>query len=290
MEKYYLIIDESGAKGYSKNPEQHDGEFGVMAGFLMPGEYYELYKDRFEMFVGAHNYAGKRHITDIPVEVQQSSRERIFEVFRRGKIPWFYEAIFTQGLYESEFLEGRGGSHNGKESLHAKLFMGLMIKVFACLHKFRDDEIELIVISDRIDSGVVRIFEKEIAPYLALLHGQPIEGKFTVYDRETQQVKKYTTKSAMSPESKAQKYLSVHIQIICEDSAVTFAADTLANSAHYYIKKNYEEKRITQLNSKQAVSGHPLESLVMHAYDGNDDTIWWPSDVMYRRCKDQATA
>lgn len=36
MTRAYLIIDESGAKGYSSNTEKIQGEFGVMVGYLVP--------------------------------------------------------------------------------------------------------------------------------------------------------------------------------------------------------------------------------------------------------------
>lgn len=32
MEKFFLVCDESGAKGYSDNKEQYEGEIGVMGG------------------------------------------------------------------------------------------------------------------------------------------------------------------------------------------------------------------------------------------------------------------
>ncbi|QXI04415.1 hypothetical protein HU718_020525 [Pseudomonas tensinigenes] len=287
MENHYLIIDESGAKGYSKNPEKYDGEFGAMAGFLMSSEHYEYCKDRFESTIPPKNDNGKRHITDFPFDMQQSIRDHIFDIFEKERIQWIYEAIFVQGLYESEFLESRGGSKNKKESLHAKLFMGLMIKVIASLNDFRDKEIELTIISDQIDTGVVRILKQEIIPYLSLIHGQPIESKFTIFDHKTKKVKKYVLKSSMTHQKNTQKYLSININLVCEDSAMTFFADILSNSAHYYIKKNYENYRIVKLNSKQAIAGHPLIPLLMHAYDARDESFLWPSDILYRRNKDQ---
>lgn len=287
MEKHYLIIDESGAKGYSKNPEKYDGEFGAMAGFLMSSGHYEYCKDRFESAIPPKNDHGKRHITDFPLDMQQSIREHIFDIFRKERIQWIYEAIFVQGLYESEFSENRGGSENKKESLHAKLFMGLMIKAIASLNNFRNKELELTIISDQIDTGVVRILKQEIAPYLSLIHGQPIESKFTIFDHKTKKVKKYVTKSSMLPQNNTQKYLSIDINLVCEDSAMTFFADILSNSARYYIKKNYENYRIVKLNSKQAIAGHPLTPLLMHAYDARDESFLWPSDILYRRNKDQ---
>lgn len=290
MAKHYLIIDESGSKGYSKKPEQSDGELGVMTGFLIPDEQYDFYKEKFESGAGTHNHIGKRHITDIPVELQEANREQMFEVFRTGRIFWFYEAIFTHGLYESEFLEHRGGSKNGRELLHAKLFMGVMAKAFACLYKFRSEQIELVVISDPIDRGVIKSFERELSPYLALLHGLPIENEFTSFNREAQEVEEYSIVSSISPKSDVPKFHRLNVNIICEESAMTYAADILANCTNFHIKRNFMEGGVTKLNSIQAISGHPLEDLVMHTYDGNDDAAWQPSDVVYRRNKDKPTA
>lgn len=289
MGKHYLIIDESGAKGYSKKPEQKDGEFGVMTGFIMPGSFYGKVKDLFESSAGDKSYLGKRHITDIPVNDQQASRDKIFSVFKRCGIPWFYDAIFTHGLYESEFSDSRGGSACGRELLHAKLFMGVMIKTFACLHNFRDEEIELTVISDQVDSGTLKSFERELSPYLDYLHGRAVEKEISSFNRETRKLQKGTIRSSISPESNVPRFRRLDINILCEDSAMTFAADILANCTNFYIKKNYNERNITKLNSIQAISGHPLESLAKHIYDGNDALAWQPSDVVYRRNKDKPT-
>lgn len=289
MEKHYLIIDESGAKGYSRKPERSDGELGVMTGLMMPGDQYDEIKKIFELSAGDHNYPGKRHITDIPTEAQQVNRNKIFNVFRKCGIVWFYDAIFTHGLYESEFLENRGGNNNERELLHAKLFITVMVKAFACLHKFRDQEIELIVISDQLDSGTIKTFKRELSPHLDLLHGRPIEKDSTRFNRETQKITKFRHTYSVSPESNIPRFKKLDVSIVCEDSAVTFAADILANCTHFYIKKNYIERSVTKLNSKQAIAGHPLESLVMHTYDGDDPQAWQPSDVVYRRNKDKPT-
>ncbi|QKE61884.1 hypothetical protein HNE05_00370 [Aquipseudomonas campi] len=289
MEKHYLIIDESGAKGYSRNPEQSDGELGVMTGLMIPGYTYARVKKLFESSAGDHNLPEKRHITDIPTEAQQASRDKIFNIFKMCGIPWLYDAIFTHGLYESEFLENRGGNNNERELLHAKLFINVMIKAFACLHKFRDQEIELIVISDQLDSGTIKTFKRELSPYLDFLHRKPINKDITSFNRETKKIIKSTHTSSLSPESNTPRFKKLDVSIICEDSAITFAADILANCTHFYIKKNYIERNITKLNSIQAIAGHPLEDLVMHTYDGDDPLAWQPSDVVYRRNKDKPT-
>lgn len=38
MDEIFLVLDESGAKGYSNNPESEDGELGVMAGYHLTTE------------------------------------------------------------------------------------------------------------------------------------------------------------------------------------------------------------------------------------------------------------
>ena len=48
MKTFYLIIDESGAKGYSENTEKYLQEFGVMVGFLVPSEYLMVWRSKSE--------------------------------------------------------------------------------------------------------------------------------------------------------------------------------------------------------------------------------------------------
>lgn len=50
MKTFYLIIDESGAKGYSENTEKYLQEFGVMVGFLVPSEYLMDWRSKSEKF------------------------------------------------------------------------------------------------------------------------------------------------------------------------------------------------------------------------------------------------
>ena len=50
MKTFYLIIDESGAKGYSENTEKYLQEFGVMVGFLVPSEYLMVWRSKSEKF------------------------------------------------------------------------------------------------------------------------------------------------------------------------------------------------------------------------------------------------
>lgn len=275
MKTHFLVIDESGAKGYSKSPEKYEGEFGVMAGFLMPEEYYEIYKEHFETSLENIEFFEKRHITE--AFSKEEARNAVFDIFHKGKIPWIYEAIFTQGLYESEFSDKRGGNKSNKELLHSKLFKGIIIKAFESLHKSHDEGVKLTVTTDNIDTGVQKKLEKEIENFVTLLRGQ------TATRISSFQKQKYITKAKISPESKFSAFSNIELGIVCDDSAMTIAADILANSANHYLKRKFEQNKNIKLNSKQAIADHPLSYLLLHVYDESDQDALDFSDLVYRR-------
>ncbi len=80
MKTFYLIIDESGAKGYSTNKEKLPKEFGVMAGFLVPSDYIKNWRDNTSIHFNMETDR-KTHITSLNKINQNKFRETLYNIF-----------------------------------------------------------------------------------------------------------------------------------------------------------------------------------------------------------------
>src|SRR5208337_5464852 len=101
MEHVVLFVDEAGAKGYSNNTESEPGEFGVMAGYLVPRPSLGTAKADLEAIRERFFTGGKLHIADLQAKRQYELRKDIFACFIRKRIYWVYEAIYVQGFFQS---------------------------------------------------------------------------------------------------------------------------------------------------------------------------------------------
>lgn len=100
MEKIILVIDESGAKGYSDQQESYSGEVGVMAGFLIPDKRLKEVRKDLEDIRQRYLTNGKLHIADLDPTQQETLRKDIFKYFLNSKIHCVYEAIHVEGFFQ----------------------------------------------------------------------------------------------------------------------------------------------------------------------------------------------
>ena len=98
MIKAYLIIDESGAKGYSKNIEKKEGEFGVMVGYLVPFNALNDLRYQANQSFQEISDENKIHITDLTKSQMHKAREIVYTNFKHMKACWFYNAIYVNGF------------------------------------------------------------------------------------------------------------------------------------------------------------------------------------------------
>ncbi len=278
MKRHYIFIDESGGKGYADKRERYLGELGVIAGYLIPDMYLEIFKTEIEKRLSDIEGPGKVHITELPN--QEQARRVIFQAFTDLKIPWMYEAIYVEGLYQSEFCDGRGGNRSSKELLHAKLFIGLMLKVLASVHKFREKGVELVVVSDNLDQGVIKKLFIELDDYLSLLKSGELKREFKVYDKATGELLHCSSKATAD---NLPSHPGLKVEIVCENSSMTLLSDVLANSVNHYLGKEFEANSNMLPNSKQAIANHPLRSLLLWSYDKDSGEVSNLSDIVYRR-------
>jgi len=279
MIKAYLIIDESGAKGYSKNTEQTEGEFGVMVGYLVPFDALCILKEQSTQSFKTISSKDKIHITDLTEESQMyKAREILYTNFKHQKACWFYNAIYVNGLNNAY------KNFDNKELLHVELFKGVFFKAIACIYdttKSKDIYIE--VISDTIDRSVIKKFKESIDELINLYTNKDLIKSSTRYDKSTKKVINYSHTTTVKYDDSMILFNSIKYDIKCEDTAITFLSDILANSVNYYLKKSIKENMNIELNSIDAIKKHPLSNLVYGCTKKDSNYTIDIMDIMYRR-------
>ncbi|MBY0540369.1 MAG: hypothetical protein K2P52_03020 [Campylobacterales bacterium] len=266
MQKLALIIDESGAKNYSDKQEQYEGEFGIMVGFLIPYEYLEMCKDTSKSIFHEFKNNGKLHITDLEDNEQKKLRDKVYMLFKEYKVGWFYHGTFVQDFFESE--NKLKLSSNQKSSLHYEVFKGVFFKAldFYRMHCKDIKKIDIEIITDNLDKGIIKLFKKNLQDSIILMTKRTLSKTLHTYNKETNELISCTRTSKLEVreiEGENIQWEDIQFEIITENSNLTFIADILANSTHYYIKQEIIKNKDINLNSKIAVKNHPLKEQVM---------------------------
>ncbi|MCG9770344.1 hypothetical protein L1D59_17260, partial [Pseudoalteromonas piscicida] len=272
METMVLVIDESGAKGYATNDEKYVGELGVMAGYLYTEREIVDIERLFRNFTSPFfkHIDGKLHVTDLDVADQNKLRDDIFYAIRETRLQWFYKAIYSEGFHQSEFKEGRGGIKDKKKLLHSELFENMLRKALCMAYSLGNKNLKLVVKTDNIDSGTLKKFYN-VADDLCHIFLQNEREIFT-YIKNGNEYQKITAYSSIKSDS-IPKFESIVIEIECDSSPLSVAADILANSVHYHLREKQKENLGISLNNKKSIEEHPLVDL---AYIENDENHTLP--------------
>lgn len=278
MQTVLLVLDESGAKGYDNNEEQHQGELGVMAGFALPESKAEAFVDGLSRIVQSFATDGKLHITDLVPEAQEALRQRLFEYFSECRALWFYEAVYVQGFHEAhgrvkQLAEEAMATRRSpvklslnptKESLHGELFLGAFGSGLALTMDYIGSSVHLKVLTDRVDAPILKIFEAQADQLLNA--EQPDRTEVTGFDTEKKEIVKGAIEtSVVSGHDVLGDFSGITYEIECDDNLLTLAADVLANSVHHHLKQTQDNTPGASLNSPEAIHGHPLQHLVYGA-------------------------
>lgn len=268
MENMVLVVDESGAKGYATNDEKYEGEVGVMAGYLYTEKEIVDIERMFSQFTlpFSKSIDGKLHITDLEKSDKKKLRDDIFFAIRRAKLQWFYQAIYSKGFHQSEFKEGRGGLKDKKKSLHVELFEKMLMMSLCMAHSLGKNNLKLVVKTDNVDSGTLKKF-KNVAEYICHIFLQD-ERKIFRYVKSDDKYQKEIACSSIKSNS-IPKFESIVIEVECDLSSLTVAADILANSVHYHLREKQKESLGIGLNNKKILKAHPLVDLAFIARDEN---------------------
>lgn len=273
-----LVIDESGSLGFSTNQEQTPGQFGLIAGYLIP--FSEIYnaklraKSFFQEFKKENE---KIHITDLSNEDQNKIRQIVFKIFSSNDAVWFYNAISVQGFYEFHKNESK------KERLHTKLVFAIFLKVlayFRTLHK-ENKKLDLLIITDRLDVGILKDFDKEIKNNLFMLTSLTKIIRFKYRDEKENIIKEAEDQITIEYSDEMKNILFDQLSVTIKDdiSDITLIADILANSAYYYINCEVKKNPNIDLNEPSSIEEHPLFRYLW----GNQ--VRSPLDDMYRRIR-----
>lgn len=281
MQRIVLVIDESGEKGFSKRPEAYLGAIGVMSGYIFFEQGIDEVRGIFDSLLKKFKVNGKLHLTDLHAVQQEEVRKIIFSFFQKGNVGWVNQAIYSQGLYQSVYEPARNG--DGKpQKLHVELFYGLFVKAVARARLYGDDATHIRIITDVIDKKTLREFKEKADHYIDVLQGNKITRYFQSYDHENKKpIKTYIDTQVVTKNPTSFKSLEYSIE--SEDSSLTFVADVLANSAHYYLKKKQDTDTGIDLNTRLAIEPHPLSKQLFIPYEEGQRDFF---DALYRRTSD----
>jgi len=282
MDTIYLIIDESGAKGYSDKPESYAGEVGVMAGYLIPEAYFDDVRNKFESLKEGYFSEGKVHIAELKPEDQSRIREDIYGFLIEKNIVCVFEAIHSQGFYENyerleRLIENNKSSQRSsvtvpkrksKELLHEHLFQGVFGKAVAfCIDNF-GYEFELKVITDKVDESIKKCFLKAADELINV--GEEKKTIVSGFDTSTREVVKGSLVSKIdNVKDVLDDYSKIKYSISYEDTGLTLAADVIVNGLNYHFKSRSSIEVGINLNDQAAVINHPLEQNIYGLWDSS---------------------
>jgi hypothetical protein len=294
MRNVTFVVDESGAKGFSDKREAVVGEFGVMAGLLIPTEYVTQVEADISAIVTGLSPTGKLHITDLESGAQQKVRESLFSYLISVRAGWVYEAMYVEGLHSHQQLVSDMGAVakaqrrsniklSGNErlaSLHQELFLGAFGKGVAFCIDHLGNEVSIDVITDRVDGSILKSFDQAAQRLLNV--GRRKETRVSGFDPDSQTVVRgLVTTEITAGMDQLGDFTGVEYNISQSTSVLTLAADVVANSVHHHLKSLQACKPGCALNTEDAISGHPLANSV---YGITTDASVMPqaADTIYR--------
>lgn len=276
MPKISLIIDESGAKGYWTNQEKNIGDFGVMAGFIVMDEQFEVTQIELEKIRSQYAASGKVHITDLPEDRRHKLRDDLFEYIESRQLACVYNAVYVEGYHqayskqrelsniakESSDSKIRVSEPKEKPSLHTELFLGVFVKGVAfCIDKYPGDKCEIAVITDKVDEPIRKDFLSAANQLLKVYEEETTEVRG--YDIENKNIVtgKITT-SASSTDGTVDDFSNMSFTISIEDSGLTLCADVICNSLNYHIGSRIGQLKngCSNLNDANAIDGYRIAS------------------------------
>jgi hypothetical protein len=265
-----IFCDESGAKGYAEKPEQISGEIGVFAGFFIPRSLIKpvssIFRDALSHF---RSEGRKMHIAEVAPEQRGTLQQAVFDLFLTYRIPCFYEAIHSEGIHaihqtqveavEKVLASKRSNANKSRRRirgrlLHAELFQALYGKILAFCAKSGKTRLEVEVLVDRVDDAILEQFRIDAK---RLLEDErvveiPFKDPTTGKRHKAKLILRLLNQPAPVSVSKCV------VNLTSEHRELLLAADVLSNSLYGHLLNRPEEMKFHPLNSREAVSTHPL--------------------------------
>lgn len=251
----YFFIDESGDKGYSNSRPFH--EIGVMAGFLIndwdvPNLEKKMESGLSKLELGSLK---KLHMTELDEDKKTKVINLIKQLFKEFNLKFFYSVIYTPSYASFVGLS----PEQKKESMHSQLLQLILITALSfcarIIEKFKTD-VKLQIVSDNIDSGVLKIMKKDYSRIVNFFNGEKNRKNIS----KTEYIESEITNLSHDPRPKLGKF---EVDIRVENSAITFISDVLSHTTFQHLIKFMQNNPTMALNTSTATSGHPLEEFIM---------------------------
>jgi len=260
-----LALDESGAKGYADKRESAVGEFGVMAGFIVPSADVKQVEQEIKVIASRFEASGKLHVAALSPGNQHDLRNKLYSYLLSIKCKWVYEAIYVGGFHAHQQMvssltaianarrrsqiKPSGNNRAAAASLHQYLFQGTFAKgVQFCLEEF-GEQATINVVTDHVDEAIAKLFHQAAQ---RLLNGTQTESNLSGYDPGDKTIHRGAVSATIdSTKSSSLKldFKGIKYSITQSVSPLTLAADVLANSTHHHLKifQGHLEKSIIHL-------------------------------------------
>ncbi|MGK0600319.1 DUF3800 domain-containing protein [Yokenella regensburgei] len=250
----YFYIDESGDKGYSNSKPLH--KIGVMAGFLINDWYLPSLEEKMASGLSKLNLdpLKKLHMSELDKTQQAKVIILIKELFKQFNLKFFYSVIYTSSYASFVGLS----PEQKKESMHSQLLQNILITALSfctrLIEKFNTD-VKLQIVSDNIDSGVLKTMKKDYSRIVNFLNGT----RNRTYITKTEYIESEITNLSHDPRPQNGKF---EVDIRVENSTTTFISDVLSYTTFQHLIKFMQDNPTMVLNTSKASSGHPLEELL----------------------------
>lgn len=285
------FIDESGARGYSRNlGPVRDPEIGLMCALLFPAKHIEKYCDAFRLgykrFLDAMPNDAKLHITDAFAPgneywttIARSVRSEFYRLIHCRQIPVVYDArrmAVERGSHERQkdlVLQAKAlrrssiriTDHPNQPKVEDELVQGLALKLDAFCADAGCHKVDLLF--DEIDSTAAKRYRKlidEINNTGNSIH--IVKG----WDPET----KSQVKGKISLKTKASIPLGARflgeLRVVGKKCPLIFAADIIANSLYDHLSSLSPD---AALNRPSSIEGWNLKSRVYGVRDNAIEDI-----------------
>jgi hypothetical protein len=287
-----VFCDESGATGYANQLEKEPGEIGIFAGFPVPRETLELVIDEFKNELAEFREStGKIHIAALSPERQERLRQKVYTVLLSRRVFCFYEAIHVQGFHSAykrdcefaETLAAKLGKAPKKkplpQSLHVHLFLGFYASILGFCARLGMANVAIEIRTDQVDGPILKEFHSKAGDFLSGTRNYPL----TRWDPETSKVTKASVILKLEGSPAPIAVRDCVIKPAAEDSDLVLAADVLANSLNYHFRNRPTDKKFGPLNLTEAISTHPLASVLIVR---QDRSLWDFADSFFAHPRD----
>lgn len=275
--------DEAGRLGYVDQPENHRGEFTLVAGLIVE----EHNKDDISSFCGylANCFKpvksnSKFHVTDSETN-REPIRNEVFKFHKSSGIPIVYGANYFQPLHldyaKQKQLslnavvkmksQGIGLSKNlsmFKKNAQAEAFFNFYTKAMGTSLQVFNQPILGLVKTDKIDSKVHGYYVDAIERYHSLNSNRPLNGRH--YDYQTGEVDNFGVSVNIRMEDSRYRLLFEsrgEVEVI--DSNVSILSDVVANSLNHHLLDYVERSECGALNGYEAIDGYHLADQIVVA-------------------------